>query len=72
MFTGPHGRSAPVQKYENVLMIASDVGIAAHLPYLDRLIHGYNARNVRTRRIHLVWQISDIRENGTPKLDVSS
>lgn len=54
--SGPHGRSAAVGDYKNVLMIADGLGIAVHLPYLKRLIHGYNARKVRTRRIHLVWQ----------------
>lgn len=60
LFSGPHGMSAPVGSYESVLMIADEFGIAAHLPYLKRLIYGYNARNVRTRRIHLVWQMQDI------------
>jgi hypothetical protein len=41
-------------------MVASGFGIAAHLPYLKRLIHGYNARKLRARRIHLVWQVRDI------------
>lgn len=65
LFGGPHGISAPVDKYETILMVASDFGIAAHLPYLKRLIHGYNARKVRARRIHLVWQLSDIGESRT-------
>ncbi len=60
LFSGPHGRSAAVGDFENVLMIADGFGIAAHLPYLKRLIHGYNARKVRARRIHLVWQLRDI------------
>lgn len=50
---GPHGISAPVGEYENILMIANGFGIAAHLPYLKQLIHGYNARKVRARHIHL-------------------
>ena len=45
---------------ENILKVASGFGIAAHLPYLKQLIHGYNAREVRARRIHLVWQVRDI------------
>jgi FAD-binding domain/Ferric reductase NAD binding domain len=60
MFSGPHGISAPVGEYESVLMIASGFGVAAHLPYLKRMIQGYNARKVHTRRIHLVWQLSNI------------
>ena len=39
---------------ENILMVASDFGIAAHLLYLKQLIYGHNAREVRARRIHLI------------------
>jgi len=60
LFSGPHGKSVPVDECENILMFASGFGIAAHLPYLKRLIHGYNARTLRARRIHLVWQLRDI------------
>ena len=63
LFSGPHGISVPVTEYEVVLMLASGYGITAHLPYLKRLIHGYNARKVRARRIHLVWQIKNIGKN---------
>ena len=49
--------------YENILMVASDFGIAAHLPYLKRLIHGYNARQLCARRVHLVWQVRDISKS---------
>jgi NAD(P)H-flavin reductase len=67
LFSGPYGISVLVGEYENVLMIASAFGVAAHLPYLKRLIHGYNARKVHARRIHLVWQLSDIGESRTDR-----
>ncbi|KAI9769850.1 MAG: hypothetical protein M1840_003844 [Geoglossum simile] len=60
LFSGPHGKSVRIDKYENILMVATGFGIAGHLPYLKQLIHSYNARKVRARRIHLVWQIRDI------------
>ncbi|OCK73598.1 hypothetical protein K432DRAFT_420664 [Lepidopterella palustris CBS 459.81] len=60
LFSGPYGKSVPMGDCENILMVASDFGIAAHLPYLKQLIYGYNAREVRARRIHLVWQVRDI------------
>jgi len=60
LFSGPHGKSVPMEAYENILMVASDFGIAAYLPYLKQLIQGYNAREVRAHRIHLVWQFRDI------------
>ena len=36
----------PMDNCENILMVASGFGIAAHLLYLKQLIHGYNARDV--------------------------
>jgi NAD(P)H-flavin reductase len=60
LFSGAHGKSIPMDDCENILMVASGFGIAAHLPYLKQLIHGYNAREVCARRIHLVWQVRDI------------
>ncbi|TGO56040.1 hypothetical protein BCON_0083g00330 [Botryotinia convoluta] len=60
MFSGPHGNSINMDDCENILMVASDFGIAAQLPYLKQLIHGYNTRKLRAKRIHLVWQVRDI------------
>ena len=60
LFIGPHGISAPVGDYDNVLMIADGAGIAAQVPYLKKLIYGYNVRRVYTRRIHLIWQLEEI------------
>ena len=59
MFSGPHGTDVAMDEYESVLMIASGFGITAHLSSLKKLIYGYNARLVRTRRIRLVWQMRD-------------
>lgn len=44
--------------YEKTLMVASDFGIAAQLPYVKQLIRGYTER-----RMHLVWQVRDISES---------
>jgi NAD(P)H-flavin reductase len=59
MFSGPHGMDLAIDKYESILMVASGFGITAFLPYLKKLIHDYNAREGRARRIHVVWQITD-------------
>ncbi|KAH9209880.1 hypothetical protein DL95DRAFT_526617 [Leptodontidium sp. 2 PMI_412] len=48
LFSGPHGKSVPMDDCET------------QLPYLKQLIRGYNARKLRARRIHLVWQVRDI------------
>jgi NAD(P)H-flavin reductase len=55
--TGTHGFSEPVSRYESVLLIASGSGIAAAIPYLKKLIYGYNTSTCHTRRVHLIWQL---------------
>lgn len=60
LFSGPHGISAPVGEYESVLLVATDFGMAALLPYLQQLIHGYQTRKVCTRRIRVIWQVQRI------------
>jgi predicted ferric reductase len=60
LFTGPHGAIVPVGNYEYVFMVASGYGIIAQLPLLERLVQGTLAREVRARRICLVWEIEDI------------
>ena len=57
LINGPYGVSVPAGEFAVVVMVASGFGIAAHLPYLKQLMYGYNSRRVRTRRIHLVWQL---------------
>ncbi|OJD20228.1 hypothetical protein ACJ73_08441 [Blastomyces percursus] len=59
-FSGPHGISEPVSHYETVLVIASEFGIAAVIPYLRKMIYGYNTCTSQTRRIHLVWQLESL------------
>ncbi|KAH1598470.1 hypothetical protein KXX44_005587 [Aspergillus fumigatus] len=58
--SGPYGRSEPVGEYESVLAVASGFGIAGVVPYIKRLLYGYNTSSVRVRRVHLVWQVQTI------------
>ncbi|BDD54401.1 hypothetical protein MAP00_000021 [Monascus purpureus] len=60
LFTGPHGTTEDVSKYENALLIASGFGIAAVIPYLKKMIYGYNTCTSQIRRLHLVWQVESI------------
>jgi hypothetical protein len=64
LFTGPHGAVVPVGDYEHIFMIASGYGIIAHLPLLERLVQGTFAREVRARRICLIWEVENIGESG--------
>jgi hypothetical protein len=62
LFTGPHGTSEDVSQYESIIVIASRYGIAAAIPYLKKLIYGYNTCTSQVRRLHLVWQVESIDE----------
>lgn len=59
-FSGFYGRSAAVDSYKFVLLVADRFGIAAILPYLKKLIYGYNHCRACTQQIYLVWQIQNI------------
>lgn len=59
-FTGPHGGGIPVDKFDNVLLVATGSGIIAMLPFLGSLIHDQRTYRSCTRRVHLVWQIDDL------------
>ncbi|KAI9727197.1 MAG: hypothetical protein M1834_008505 [Cirrosporium novae-zelandiae] len=54
---GPYGVSHDFGSFGTIIMFATGIGIAGHLPYLKELVHGYNNRVVRTRYIILVWQL---------------
>lgn len=62
LFTGPHGTSEDVGHYESALVVASNFGIAAAIPYLKKMIYGYNTCTSQVRRLHLVWQVESIGE----------
>ena len=63
LFSGPHGKSICMDDCDKILLVASDFGIAAQLPYLKRLIRGYNERRLRAQRVHLVWQVRDLSKS---------
>ena len=62
-FSGPHCSGATIDDYEKILMMASGFGIAAQLPFLKELIQKFNRSEVRTRTVHLIWQLNDLGEH---------
>ena len=46
-----------MERYGSILIVASGFKIAAQLSHIKELLDGYEACNVITRRIHLVWQL---------------
>ncbi|KAL4936467.1 hypothetical protein BDV06DRAFT_233358 [Aspergillus oleicola] len=67
LFTGPHGTTENVSQHKSVIVIASRFGIAAAVPYLKKMIYGYNTGTSQVRRLQLVWQVESIDEM-TPAL----
>ncbi|KAL4860883.1 hypothetical protein BDV12DRAFT_204602 [Aspergillus spectabilis] len=57
LISGPHGISENVSYYETALVVASGFGSAAVIPYVKKMIYGYNACTSQIRRVHLVWQV---------------
>lgn len=53
-----------MSEYENILLVATGFGMAALLPYLQQMIHGYQTRKVRTRRIRVIWQVRRMIKHG--------
>lgn len=58
--SGPYGLREPVERYDRILLVASDVGIAAVLPYLRMLVYSSKTYSARARRLHFVWQVETL------------
>lgn len=54
---GPYGVERDFGSYGTVVMLATGIGISGQLPYIRRLLEGYNNCEVRTHNIFLHWQI---------------
>lgn len=70
-FSGPHGNIFPMHQYQNILMVATGFGIAAHLAYLKKLINDRRHHDARVRRIHLVWHLGESGMSYTAILSVN-
>ena len=56
-YSGPHGSPESIGNYGSVLMIATGFGIASQTSILQELVRGHAKCQVKTRRLHLVWQL---------------
>ncbi|KAL4924642.1 ferric reductase family protein [Aspergillus undulatus] len=64
---GPYGPTAvapgrasdTMGDYGHILMVATGIGIATQLPYIKELLEGHRKRNIRTRRISMIWQLDE-------------
>ncbi|PKX91411.1 ferric reductase family protein [Aspergillus novofumigatus IBT 16806] len=50
---GPYGERIDLSSYNNVLLVASGIGIAAQIPYIRELL------NHRPKRIFVAWELDD-------------
>lgn len=58
-FTGPHSYIIDVGRYDTVVLVANDIGVAAQIPFLKESIQAHNNNSARTRHMHLIWQLDD-------------
>jgi hypothetical protein len=72
LFSGPHGISEDVSHCESALVVASGVRIAAVIPYVKKMIYGYNTCTSQVRRVHLVWQVESKGEPSPPIIALES
>jgi predicted ferric reductase len=63
---GPFGGTHELGEFGTVIMVATGIGIAGHLMYLEKLVQGYRKLEVKTRRIVLIWQIQRECEQQRP------
>lgn len=56
---GPYGVSRDLARFQTVLMFATDIGIAAHVPYLKCLTENHRASAIGPTRIVVVWEVRD-------------
>lgn len=56
---GPYGRSYDIAQYDNVLMVASAVGIIAQTPYPRQRL------DLSIKHIFVAWEVTDKHESLT-------
>ena len=54
---GPFGPTIRPEEYSVILMIATDMGLAAHLSLLRQLVWSNQTHRTRTHRVRLVWSV---------------
>ncbi|KAK3216140.1 hypothetical protein GRF29_8g2246898 [Pseudopithomyces chartarum] len=52
---GPYGRVQSLGQYDKVLLLASGIGVAAHLLHIRQLLEAHEDKSVRVRRVALTW-----------------
>jgi predicted ferric reductase len=67
LIEGPYGRSKNLGTYGTVLMVATGIGIAGHLPYIRYLVEAHANRLVVTQKVRLHWEMTRECKSETPR-----
>lgn len=59
-FSGPHGRPTSVNEYGTVVLVATEWGIVAQIPYLEHLIRSSYSSCTKVRNACLIWQLGHL------------
>ncbi|KAK5080449.1 hypothetical protein LTR05_008559 [Lithohypha guttulata] len=59
-FSGPHGAVVDVDEYSTIVLVASEWGVLAQMPYLQHCAQAYNSSTTKARRVHLIWQLDHL------------
>ncbi|KAL2065787.1 hypothetical protein VTL71DRAFT_3457 [Oculimacula yallundae] len=59
LIEGPYGETQPLREYTNVLFVVGGTGIAVPLSYLRGLVDGEGRKEVRTRKVGIVWAVRE-------------
>ena len=54
---GPYGDPPDFGQHQSIILVASGIGVAAHLSTLTELVSGYHDRSVKAKSIKLYWQV---------------
>nr|XP_019044447.1 hypothetical protein I302_06358 [Kwoniella bestiolae CBS 10118]OCF23377.1 hypothetical protein I302_06358 [Kwoniella bestiolae CBS 10118] len=61
LIEGPYGHSNPVERYENLLLVAGGSGITSMLAYIHTMkYHRQDLRDVVTKKVTLVWVVKNL------------
>jgi hypothetical protein len=59
MISGPYGVTVETEAFESILLIATDLGIIAHLPYISKLLYDTSLCRTRARSIRVIWEVEN-------------
>ncbi|KAF1967667.1 hypothetical protein BU23DRAFT_377062, partial [Bimuria novae-zelandiae CBS 107.79] len=56
---GPYGYGFDLKEFGTVVLFASSIGIAGHLPYIQSIVRDYKRSKIKTRDLLLIWHVEN-------------